>query len=502
MNVLTIQNLCHYLEQLGIIDQKSISPFLSLYSSAINKKGIEYDDDNNNFINISIFENVLYSYLKKIFEVKKNFKIFSHKIIEKFKQNMLKNKYNSIFILFLILSKRIKIYFMDLYCKLKQYNCKDKKAKAIYVKKNCSYKKLDEDYIEKNNENEIENFDNFEVLNQKNNHLNNLFLNYYKFANKTDNFNYNKIGKSKRSGYNIENEKDYFNTDYDNYNKKNSKANEMINYSKKQMTTNFRNKTKFNNYTKKAKSLNNSIEYTKKIVIYKKNNNNNKNINLKKKYSNYNNFQFENKKNIFLSRIKKEHSINFKKRENINNLNISRNYTSKPKENKSINYIEYNNNSLRNNNEYSYNQNVNSKPNFSIEQNNIPSNSKRNGYLNPYNSHHNYVSMMDIYKHNKSKFSLEKQSNNSVKYKHNKLLSDDYNTFNTNEFSSINNTGKNGNLVFNQNYIGIRNLKHKFKYNLRNNTEEIFNQNFLDKKENKMEIHSLSSNESSFIDNE
>ena len=499
MNVLTIQNLCTYLEQLGIIDQKSISPFLSLYSKAINKNGIEYDDDNNNFINISIFENVLCSYLKKIFEVKKNFKIFSHKIIEKFKQNILKNKYKCIFILFLILSKRIKIYFMDFYCKLKQYNCKNRKSKPIYVKKNCSYKKIDEDNIEKNNENEYENLENFVVMNPKNKHINNLFLNYYKFANKNDNFNYNKISKPKRSSYNIENEKQYFNTDYDNYNKKNSKANEMINYKKNQMTSNFRNETKFNNFTKKSKSLNNSIEYTKKIVIYRKNNCDNKNINLKKKNSNYNNFQFENKKNIFLSRIKKEHSINFKKRENINNLNISRNYTLKTKENKNINYIEYNNNSLRNNNEYSYNQNANSKPNISIEQNNIPSTSKRNGYLNPYNSYHNYVSMMDIYKHNKSKFSLGKQPNNSVKYKHNNFLSDDNNTFNTNEFSSINNTGKNGNLVFNQNYIGIRNLKHKFKYNLRNNTEEIFNKNFVD---NKMEIHSLSSNESSFIDNE
>lgn len=496
MDVLTIQNLCNYLEQLGIVDQKSISPFLSLYSSAVNKNVIEYNDDNSNYINISIFENVLCSYLKKIFEVKKNFKIFSHKIIEKFKQNLLKNKYNSIFFLFLILSKRIKTYFMDFYYKLKQYNCKEKKTKAIYVKKNCSYKKIDEDNIEKNNENEI--CENFEEINGENNHINNLFLNYYKFSNKNDNFNYNKLENHKRSSCNIDNEKDYFNTEYNNF-KKNSKANEMIYYNKKQMTTNFRNENAFNNYKKKAKSLNNSIEYTKKIVIYKKNNNN-KNINLKKKNSNYNNFQFENKKNIFLSRIKKEHSINFKKRENISNLNISRNYTSKTKENKSINYIEYNKNSLRSNNDYSYNQNINSKPNFSTEQNNNPSNSKRNGYLNPYNSHHNYVSMLDIYKHGKTKFSLDKQSNNSVKYKHSKLLSDD-NTFNTNEFSSINNTGKNGHLVFNQNYIGIRNLKHKFKCNLRNNTEEIFNQNFLDKKENKMEIHSLSSNESSFLDN-
>jgi len=32
MNVITIQNLCNYLEELGIVDQKSITPFLSLYS--------------------------------------------------------------------------------------------------------------------------------------------------------------------------------------------------------------------------------------------------------------------------------------------------------------------------------------------------------------------------------------------------------------------------------------------------------------------------------------
>ena len=172
---------------------------------------------------------------------------------------------------------------MDFYCKLKQYNCKNRKSKPIYVKKNCSYKKIDEDNIEKNNENEYENLENFVVMNPKNKHINNLFLNYYKFANKNDNFNYNKISKPKRSSYNIENEKQYFNTDYDNYNKKNSKANEMINYKKNQMTSNFRNETKFNNFTKKSKSLNNSIEYTKKIVIYRKNNCDNKNINLKKK---------------------------------------------------------------------------------------------------------------------------------------------------------------------------------------------------------------------------
>ena len=74
MNVITIQNLCNYLEELGIVDQKSITPFLSLYSMAINNYIINNDTETEDFnskleSNIAIFENVLCSYLKKIFNI-------------------------------------------------------------------------------------------------------------------------------------------------------------------------------------------------------------------------------------------------------------------------------------------------------------------------------------------------------------------------------------------------------------------------------------------------
>ena len=37
MNILTIHHLCYYLEEIGIIDQTSLPPFLSLYSFVLNK---------------------------------------------------------------------------------------------------------------------------------------------------------------------------------------------------------------------------------------------------------------------------------------------------------------------------------------------------------------------------------------------------------------------------------------------------------------------------------
>ena len=35
MNIISIQNFCNYLEELGIVDKKSITPFLSLYAKAL-----------------------------------------------------------------------------------------------------------------------------------------------------------------------------------------------------------------------------------------------------------------------------------------------------------------------------------------------------------------------------------------------------------------------------------------------------------------------------------
>ena len=117
MNIYTIQNLCNYLEELGIVDKKSVTPFLSLYSKAINKNIISHFYNNSEYseTNIIIFENILCSYLKKIFNIEKNYKIFSHKIIEKFRQNFLIKQYNSLFLLFTIFTKRIKISIINSY---------------------------------------------------------------------------------------------------------------------------------------------------------------------------------------------------------------------------------------------------------------------------------------------------------------------------------------------------------------------------------------------------
>ena len=113
MSIISIQNLCNYLEDLGIIDKKSLNPFLSLYTKEINKNinNIDFDDTNSKTESIIlILENSLCSYLKKIFNIERNYKIFSHKIIEKFKENYLIKQYNCLFLLFYIFSKKIKIF--------------------------------------------------------------------------------------------------------------------------------------------------------------------------------------------------------------------------------------------------------------------------------------------------------------------------------------------------------------------------------------------------------
>ena len=103
MNILTIHHLCYYLEEIGIIDQASVTPFLSLYSFSLNQSK---KTNSSKIINPKIFENVLCAYLKKIFSVEKNFIIFSNKIISKFKQHFMVKQYNGLTLLFSILSKK------------------------------------------------------------------------------------------------------------------------------------------------------------------------------------------------------------------------------------------------------------------------------------------------------------------------------------------------------------------------------------------------------------
>ena len=118
MNILTIQHLCFYLEDIGIIDQASISPFLSLYSFAANKLKENTGSNNQKRNSLILFENALCAYLKKIFSFEKNYKIFSNKIINKFKQHFMIKQYNGLTLLFIILSKKLNLFKIQSFYKI------------------------------------------------------------------------------------------------------------------------------------------------------------------------------------------------------------------------------------------------------------------------------------------------------------------------------------------------------------------------------------------------
>ena len=467
MNTISIQNLCNYLEELGIIDKKSINPFLSLYTKEINKNinNIDFDDsDSKTQSIILILENALCSYLKKIFNIKRNFKIFSHKIIEKFKQNYLIKQYKGLFILFFIFSQKLKYSVFNSYYYIKNYN--NEKDSVINNKNNDNYEETCKSRLLF-----MKFINNKETNNQINKFNNESNDNYY------EKNMFSKYFKNNENGNGINNNYEY---EYD----------ETIqnNNNNKKKIINHRNKTSFSIYTKKAKSLNNSVNVMKNIMTQQKSAQikNNNSINKINKNSNYNNIQFENKKNQFLSRIKKDHSIAFKKRGSFNNFHISKIYPIKNKENKNINYIKYNKSDSMNRNENSFIENNNNEADYF-------KNKKINTFTSCYN-HNNYDSKYDIYHLNKSKNSINNgYSNNSVNYNYIEKENNDGNSnFNVNgEISSIisKNNSNNGNLVFNKNYIGMKNLK----YNYYSNDNIKYHKRI----ENKMDIDALSSDESS-----
>ena len=120
---MTIHNLCYYLEEIGIIDQTSLSPFLSLYSFVTNKNKQNNTSNLPTKPSIQIFENILCAYLKKIFSVEKNYKIFSNKIINKFKQLFTIKQYNGLLLLFSLLSKKLNSFKIQSFYKI--YNKKE-----------------------------------------------------------------------------------------------------------------------------------------------------------------------------------------------------------------------------------------------------------------------------------------------------------------------------------------------------------------------------------------
>ena len=118
MNILNIHHLCFHLEEIGIIDQNSLNPFLSLYSFVINKNKENAKTDILTELSPTIYENILCAYLKKIFAIEKNFKIFSNKIVNKFKQIFMVKQYNGLILLFSILSKKLNYFKIQLFYKI------------------------------------------------------------------------------------------------------------------------------------------------------------------------------------------------------------------------------------------------------------------------------------------------------------------------------------------------------------------------------------------------
>ena len=280
MNIITIQNLCNYLEEVGIIDQKSVTPFLTLYSHAVNINNNYAQNENpfypnNKYFNINIYENVLCSYLKKIFNVEKNFQIFSRKIIDKFKQNYLIKQYNGLVLLFNILLKKINCYKVDSYYKIKILS-------ALY------------------NENDSQS----EI--------------YYQ-----DNDNGN--------DYNIFKNQSNFNTNDNFYINKNKKNMSSIPQSCKNYKVNHINSAS-NSLSIQSNKFNRSVDFKKHLKWC-----NSKTNNVKT------DIQLENKKNKFLKQIKKEHNINFKRNKSLNNFErTNSNYNINSNNSKNINYIKYN----------------------------------------------------------------------------------------------------------------------------------------------------------------
>ena len=284
MNIMTIQNLCSYLEEIGIIDQKSVTPFLTLYSHTVNKINNYNQNENpfypnNKYCNIAIYEIVLCGYLKKIFNVEKNFQIFSHKIVDKFKQNYLIKQYNGLVLLFMILSKKLNCYKIDSYYKFKYINS----------------------LFNENNENNEQN----EIYYEEDEN--------YSIPKRVKNFN--------------------FNTNDNFYINKNKNNMDSIPQSSKNYKRNYISNISNNISIQSSKDkFNRSVDFKKRLKW-----SNSKNNNVKT------DIQLENKKTKFLKQIQKEHNINFKKTKsshyferNNSNYNISNNNS------KNINYIKYN----------------------------------------------------------------------------------------------------------------------------------------------------------------
>ena len=174
---MNIQNFCNYLEQIGMIDQNSINNFLSIFSFISQKKTL---NNNLKISTSSIYVNALSSYLKHILSIDDNFKIFAHKIIKKYSQNLLIKQYSSINTMFIIFTNRLNIEKFSCFLHLKKFSDMKKiirNKRNIDIKKSLSLQNLyntkEDDYYLQTKSSEINtsnylNYSNFMNNKQKN----------------------------------------------------------------------------------------------------------------------------------------------------------------------------------------------------------------------------------------------------------------------------------------------------------------------------------------------
>ena len=137
---MNIQNFCNYLEQIGMIDQNSINNFLSIFSLISQKKKL---NNNNKISTSSIYVNALSSYLKNILSIDDNFKIFAHKIIKKYSQNLLIKQYSSINTMIIIFTNRLNIEKYSCFLHLKKISdLKIRNKRNFDIKKSLSLQNL------------------------------------------------------------------------------------------------------------------------------------------------------------------------------------------------------------------------------------------------------------------------------------------------------------------------------------------------------------------------
>ena len=275
MNIMNIHNLCFYLEEIGIIDQTSLSPFLSLYTFVSNKT--KQNNNANILTKLSqpIFENILCAYLKKIFSVEQNFKIFSKKIISKFKQLFTIKLYNGLILLFSLLTKKLNSFkilsFYKIYNKKEEINNTNRTGNIHTYNNNFYDTKINKNDNEKE-EKKSEIFN--KSLDFININTNRIYNNTIPSINSRNN-NLNKIYENNKN-IQLEFQKKQFLSKI--------KREHMVKF--KRDNSNSTKKLKINNSNKnfESKLLNNfspRIDYNKNNIKY-----NNKEINLKAEHPN------------------------------------------------------------------------------------------------------------------------------------------------------------------------------------------------------------------------